>query len=137
MNPLCSTYSNQGRCDSCYNGYILQNYVCNLHPIDLSKDGLCAAFNGTTCIQCATRSYFANGICTKANDNCNTFNNVTGACLSCYNGFNLNNGDCVTATLQQPVANNYTNIYCKGVDSVGRCTKCFFGFTLINGDCVQ
>lgn len=141
VNPLCSTFDNAGKCESCYIGYILQNGQCNLNAIDFNRDSLCAEFNGSTCVRCATRAYFNNGICSEVNVNCNTFDASTGVCLTCYNGYQLNNGQCIVSQVVLPTppssVNLYANIYCKRVDSVGRCTQCFFGFRLENGDCVQ
>lgn len=87
VNPLCHTFDNEGRCESCYIGYILQNGQCNLHAIDYNRDPLCAEFNGATCVRCATRTFLSNGICSEVNVNCNTFDALTGACLTCYSGY--------------------------------------------------
>lgn len=47
------------------------------------------------CITCKDRYFISSGACLKASDQCRTFNVNTGACETCYDGFSVQNNDCV------------------------------------------
>ncbi len=52
----------------------------------------CKKLNVNICTDCY-QGYFIdpiNGICKRVNPLCKTSNMLTGACLSCYNGYSLN-----------------------------------------------
>lgn len=136
VSPQCRTFdSNNGACQSCYNGYLLQAGQCVLDtsaPTDL----LCAKWQGAVCQQCSATAYFQNGVCTQSNPQCKTFNSNSGACTSCYNGYVLQAGNCNAQTLKQPSGPSATfDIYCKKY-TAGACSACFYGFALQNGKCV-
>ena len=40
-----------------------------------------------------------NGVCVPVNDQCSTFDENTGDCLSCYLGYNLEGGKCIIQDL--------------------------------------
>lgn len=40
-----------------------------------------------------------NGVCHAVSDNCQTWDNLDGKCLTCYKGYNLNTGACVLADI--------------------------------------
>ena len=139
VNTLCRTWSNTtGACQSCYNGYILQNGLCVIDNTYINNNPLCRSFNGSVCVACATRSYLVNGICIAVNDQCNTWNSYNGQCTSCYNGYALNNGQCVyiAPPVQPPGPSANFDIYCSRNGYNGECTQCFYGFKLVSGRCV-
>lgn len=74
------------------------------------------------------------GVCTKFNDLCKTSNKITGACLDCYQGYSLMNGDCVIA---QSSPSGNSDIYCIKTNG-NQCVSCSSGFFLNqNGKCQQ
>jgi hypothetical protein len=132
-NVLCMTFNTiNGYCLSCYNGYSLSSGNCyrssnnNSQPSDL----LCAIWNGNVCQQCAKTAYFYNGVCTQSNPLCKTFNTNNGWCLSCYSGYNLQNGQCIIAT------NAPTDLLCAQWNN-GICTQCATTAYFRNGVCTQ
>lgn len=139
VNPQCKTFNSfNGACTSCYAGYVLSSGACNAAASQLT-DLLCAVWRGPLCVQCAQSAYFRNGVCTQSNPQCRTFDSSNGNCLSCYNGYVLQNGNCNVQ--QQPQGagprppNAYFDIYCKKLTGQ-TCTQCFYGFVLQNGKCV-
>ena len=74
----------------------------HLIPLIVSSNGaysdpLCKTFNNGVCTECSLRSYYhpINKVCTQVDPNCNTYNNITGACTGCYSGYKPQNGGCV------------------------------------------
>jgi hypothetical protein len=57
---------------------------------------------------------------------CKSTNNVTGACLSCYQGYSLVNGNCVISVA---ASSNNTDLYCIKVEG-STCTQCANGYFL-------
>ena len=55
------------------------------------------------------------GSCSPVSDYCNTYDNITGLCTSCYPGFLVNNGYCyktiVSTVTQQQQTNNQGYLY--------------------------
>lgn len=100
VDDLCRTWAEAtGACETCYKGYIVQGGRCVRDPADLQPptDPLCAAWKDGKCQSCATRAYFNNGVCYQVSDNCHTWDNYDGKCLTCYKGYNLANNACVLA----------------------------------------
>lgn len=58
------------------------------------QDPYCASFSPSgSCLRCSNRYYFSNsGACVPISGNCNTYDDRTGACTSCYPTFVLQNG---------------------------------------------
>lgn len=103
VNSLCSSSNSAGACTACYNGYILSSGVCSLAPIQKVSDVGCAQWdwNNQVCISCSQGWVFStNKICTPVNSQCASSNSA-GVCTSCYQGYNLNNGVCALAPIQQ------------------------------------
>ena len=137
INTLCATWENtMGMCTSCYSGYLLQGGACILNNQAVNSNPLCQIFNGSVCLKCATRAYFANnGVCVGVSDTCNGYNIENGQCSSCYNGWVLRNGRCDLFQVSVPSLN--PDIYCAKSGDSGGCVACFYGFVLRNGRCVQ
>lgn len=71
----------------------------------------------------------SNGQCEKVSEDCRTYNDFDGQCLSCYSGFALNQGKCVKDNVKGG---------CSSFDSDGKCSKCATGFYLnSNSECAQ
>ena len=164
VSDQCNTFDSNGACLSCYVGYNLNNGKCTLAPVQQVSDAGCASWNWNKqiCLECSNNWVFnANKVCVPVSDQCNTFDS-TGACLSCYIGYNLNNGKCVLAPVQQvsdvgcatwnwnkqtclQCSNNWVfnsnNVcvpvsdQCNTFDKTGACLSCYKGYSLNNGKC--
>lgn len=164
VSSQCNTFDSTGACVSCYTGYNLVNGACVLAPVQQVSDVGCASWNWNKqiCLQCSNNWVFnANKVCVPVSDQCNTFDS-TGACLSCYTGYNLNNGNCVLAPTQSvsdvgcatwnwnkqlclQCSNNWVfnankvcvpvSDQCNTFDSTGACLSCYVGYNLNNGKC--
>ncbi len=142
----CKT-SNQLKCTSCYDGYEVKNDRCvanslqNSQPADLG----CAKWDwpNKKCLQCSTRYYLSRqGNCRQVSDQCNTYNSVTGACLTCYSGYRLNGTACVLSNANNNTNNNTSpssDVNCRNFDrQSNRCIQCSYRFYVgSNGICVQ
>ncbi len=90
----------------------------------------CKSFNAdsTACLECSKRYYLdSKGICQPVSDSCNTYDKISGACTSCYDGFILLEIVCVKDKKSaDPNCANFTN---------NACHKCSRGFYLKNSVC--
>lgn len=82
VSDNCREWSLNGECTSCYYGFGVVNGSCLLgeqpNTHDVKSNPLCAKWT-LGCVACAERSFFnANGICQAVNDNCNTWDKLTG-----------------------------------------------------------
>lgn len=126
LNPLCKTSNlTNGNCLSCYPGYALTNGLCGVS----FKDPNCQSYDSSNnCQQCATK-YFLNttvGSCQPVSPLCQTSNSLSGACLSCYQGYILQSGQCVIGT------NSTTDVNCKTFNN-GVCSQCYQGYFIGSG----
>ena len=82
-------------CKTCGSGYSIQNDGTCV----LGIDPLCVTVNQDgTCDVCSNRSVRGKfGRCIAVDGQCNTWDNVTALCTSCYGGYKLINGCCVVA----------------------------------------
>lgn len=104
----------------------------NLLQFIVGKDPLCKIFKRNTCLECSFRSYFdSNRRCRQVNPQCNTFDVNNGACLTCYSGYSISNGNCVlTETLLPP--------NCLEISNAGQCIRCSIGYTInAEGKCIE
>ncbi len=92
-DPLCRTYnSSNGNCTSCNSSYDLINGKCCLSSYYLDAFGNCQP---PAPIFCPNRYYLdSNNKCQPVNPSCDTYNNKTGACITCKPGFVLIEGGC-------------------------------------------
>ena len=129
---------------------------------------MCQSFDASgDCKACVYRSVpNGKGKCLEVNPQCNTFNNKTGACKSCYGGYALKNGNCVVSKQPAEVSGSsdgncrksdkgkcvecsfryflnskgaceQISDLCNGFDSKGQCTNCYKGYVLLkDGRCV-
>lgn len=164
----CREWQADGNCTSCYYGYNAVDGVCTLAEdssvSDTKSNPYCASWKKSVCDSCAERSYFnSNGICTLVNDHCKTWDRLTGDCLTCFDGYDLNNGSCVfspsnNASPSDPGCKSWVNgackecsknwvfnakdvcipvsDLCKSSDNTGNCVTCYKGYDLVNGSCL-
>ena len=127
---------------------------------------LCKTWNGTTCVQCADRSYFnAEGICNSVSAQCNTFDKASGNCLTCFKGYDLKNGKCLSSDSNNAKSANSgcgtwdwdkqvcqkcsshwffnenkvcvpVSDQCKSSIENGACDSCYVGYDLVQGKCI-
>jgi hypothetical protein len=104
-----------------YAQIITVNYGCRSY----SKDG-------TTCVLCSDRFYMdSTGLCQPVSSSCQTYNQTSGACLSCYGGYFLAEVICVFGSSPSSV---HIDPFClKTVNQT--CTQCSKGFYLLNNTC--
>lgn len=104
VSSQCNTFDLSGKCLSCFVGYNLVGGQCVLAPVQGPSDPGCGLWdwNGQKCLQCSNNWVFnTNGVCTPVSNQCKTFD-LSGRCVSCYNGYNLVGGQCVLAPVQSP-----------------------------------
>ena len=128
-NPLCATIDINGNCLSCYSGYVLYLSSCVMSGV-ANVPPNCANFTNGVCVQCAQGSFWRNGNCVSVSPLCRTYDNSTGYCTSCYNGYVLNQITCSIAPPSSGAANckNFTN---------GICVQCSQGYLMLGGVCQQ
>lgn len=130
VSDLCKTYNrNNGSCITCYKGYDLANGLCvlstkNSQPSDLG----CSTWDwdNQVCLACSKFWVMVDGVCRSVSPFCNTYDQSTGACTTCFTGYALNNGDCTPA----PVS------FCKVQDPNG-CVNCYPGYALYGKKCLS
>jgi hypothetical protein len=85
-------------------------------------DPNCYQFNGSQCVICSSRFYFGtNGICVLVNPQCQNYDNYTGACTSCYQGYIVSNGNCIIGQIGDANCQNYNSI-------TQTCSQCYNGY---------
>lgn len=104
VDPTCKTWDTmRGHCTSCYSGYTCgeNEFSCRpaATPAVNSSDPnsfkkYCIKYRNGVCAGCSYRFYLSFGFCLPVSDLCNTFNPTFGYCLSCYDGYTLDNGIC-------------------------------------------
>ena len=165
VSDQCKTFDLAGRCISCYDGYNLIAGRCEQAPIEKVSDLGCGLWDwkNKKCLQCSSNWVFNNkGVCVPVSDQCKTFD-LSGSCVSCYDGYNLIGGKCVEAPIQKVTDLgcglwDWKNLKClkcsdnwvfnnKGVctpvsdqcntyDLAGNCMTCYKGYNLVGGKCV-
>jgi hypothetical protein len=164
VSDQCKAFDRSGNCVSCYDGYNLESGKCVLAPIQKPSDLGCATWDWKKqqCLKCSNNWVFNNlGVCVPVSDQCNTFD-LSGLCVSCYDGYNLVAGKCVLAPIQNPTdagcatwdwkkqqclkcSNNWVfnnngvcipvSDQCKTFDLSGLCLSCYQGYNLVGGKC--
>ena len=100
VSDQCKTFNlSNGDCLSCYDGWNLDDGECVLPggPV-VPEDPVegCIEYDANGCKTCEYRRVrISASECRKVSDQCNTWNSSNGACLSCYNGYILSNGQCL------------------------------------------
>ena len=92
VSDLCYTWAANGDCESCYKGYVVIDGECVRDPNEFvpSVDSLCAEWKDRVCLKCAVRAYFDdNSKCVPVSDHCQTWDEFDGSCLTCYEGYVL------------------------------------------------
>lgn len=168
VGDFCKTTNDNGACLSCYSGYDLTNGACVLSPSNNARpsDVGCAVWDwsNNVCTKCSTNWFFnSNKVCIPVSDQCLSAN-ASGECASCYKGYDLINGTCVSSISNKAVpkdagcgkwdwdnqaclacSKNWVfnkngacipvSDKCKTSDDNGLCLSCYQGYDLTNGTC--
>ena len=168
VSDFCKNADQNGACTACYNGYDLKNGACIVSESNTARpsDLGCTTWNwaSNVCTACSKNWVFnSNKVCVQVNSLCQSYDN-TGACTSCYQGYDLSNGECVLSLSNnaKPVDSGCSNWdwnsqvclacsknwvfnnngvcvpvsdQCSTSDSNGLCTSCYQGYDLKNGIC--
>jgi hypothetical protein len=106
VSDQCSTYDVNGKCLTCFKGYDLKDGACvfsssnTAAPLDLG----CAKWDwdNQVCLECSKGFVFKGlglagsalqKLCVAVKDLCKTYAD-TGACTSCFKGYDLTDGVC-------------------------------------------
>ena len=100
VSDQCASHSENGDCTSCYKGYDLIEGKCVFSEFNNAKpsDAGCGLWNWDeqVCLQCSKGFVFnAKQICVASSDLCRSIVPETGACDSCYEGYDLKEGACL------------------------------------------
>jgi hypothetical protein len=60
-------------------------------------NAFCANFSGAYCSACFNGYYLGSGICKLANNLCETLDQFSGDCLTCYSGYKIYGITCIIA----------------------------------------
>ena len=116
VNPLCNTYDmSNGQCITCVQGYAIQNNTClsftDINPQCLSFD------NSGVCLNCSSGYYIGiSSICSPVNPLCNAYDMSNGQCITCVQGYAIQNNTCLSFTDINP--------QCLQFDNNGVCLNC-------------
>lgn len=127
----CNTYNKfTGICDTCYPGYEPNSGKCLIAQIDnkANHDPNCLQTQGDICQKCSNRYYYNGDKCVPVNPLCRDYNNITGACTTCYPSYQVSDSKCILAPSGDP--------NCK-VNQNGVCLECYQSFYPSNGKCVR
>lgn len=127
----CQTYNMMtGKCITCIANYELysqgnQTEYCVQMPNATDPNCLVTDLN-SFCIRCKVGYYINNGVCYIANTMCKTFDLIGGQCLTCYDGYTLEQSNCVSLTNQAT---------CLTYNFQNTCISCVNGYYVVNGVC--
>lgn len=99
VSDQCKTHDDKGNCLTCYQGYDLNQGQCLFSSSNSAKpsDLGCATWdwNNQLCLKCSNGWTFNDKkICVAVSDQCKTHDDK-GNCLTCYQGYDLLNGQCL------------------------------------------
>ena len=117
--------SSNGQCLSCMAGFNLFSGWC-LTKMSKGDPNCKIASINNYCIQCQQEYYSFEGLCLPNDALCLTAQYRGGHCLSCYSGYILYNGQCITISQQTA---------CLRFDFQALCAECKNRFSLFSGVC--
>lgn len=141
LSSSCKRHNSNGQCLQCYFGYqaVAAGNQSEVVECVLSsqqgRNSYCIAQDAAgKCLECVYRMFVnASGMCAGIDENCNEYNQSTGACLSCYPGYSnaANSSRCAILVDADP--------NCQARANSSLCLKCYAGFyfSLENIKCLQ
>lgn len=86
MPEHCAVAEKNGNCVSCVSGYEYKDGTCQkvYTPIPF-----CALQRNEMCMNCVKRYYLSSNQCLKVSDLCETYDQLTGECWTCIEGYTL------------------------------------------------
>lgn len=132
LSSSCQRYNTNGMCVQCYFGYqpiSIGNQTdvvdCVLSSQQTTNSYCINQDSSGKCIECVSRMFVnVSGLCAGIDENCNEYNQSTGACISCYPGYsNTPNNRSSRCTI---LIDSDPNCQIKGNSSI--CIKCYAGF---------
>ena len=148
---------------------MISNGGCEIDPTNINgpSDEGCARWDwdNQLCLECSIRWRFdITGKCQRQDNNCKSFGGITGGCVECFKGYELQNNVCVVSQMSGPIDSGCArwnwdsqvclecsvrfifdsqgkcvpvDNFCQEYDSVGSCTSCYKGYEVMNGKCVE
>jgi hypothetical protein len=92
ISSTCAT-GTPGTCTTCASNYAILSGFC---VVANTLGPFCNQFSGSSCTNCTDQYYVFMGGCTPSDPSCLTYNMTTGYCTSCYSGYSVQNGACVS-----------------------------------------
>ncbi|KAL4444404.1 hypothetical protein ABPG74_016697 [Tetrahymena malaccensis] len=139
QDPNCKSCDQQGNCQQCMNGYIINNNVCSQCTIQYAATcssstqvgscikGFTKSDDGKSCVPvdtlCQFGQYANNMICTRCPANC-TQCNSNGQCYICEANYYID-----TSNLCQPCPSFCNSCQLDSLNNL-QCTSCFQGYFL-------
>jgi hypothetical protein len=80
------------------------------------------------------RYFNYNGKCVRVSDLCRYWDESTGACTECYDGYSVSAGLCIPKQAQAPAVPKIVN--CAEFSANGDCVKCSRRFYYSNNECL-
>jgi hypothetical protein len=97
--------------------------------VSSNSDPYCINRQGAACLKCAAGYFLSQTrICEQVNPLCRTSNQITGDCVSCYEGYQMSGRTCVL-----PVIVNIP--FCNIISAAGACVDCIEGYFVRDGQC--
>lgn len=85
---------------------MVSNNICILGS---TSDPNCRTFQGLTCTSCYTGTFLSSdGRCRQVSPLCKTYDS-NGACTTCYNGYEVNQGNCIVAVIKDKNCRQFDN----------------------------
>ena len=138
VDANCKEYNKEnGTCLRCYEGYEPNNLQC---VISKPEDPNCKTKGSSGCLECYGGYYYssAKDKCTLTNQLCRESNTENGNCVSCWEGYELQMGQCIVATnnatititteTNDTITIKASDVKCAKLDpSSQRCLECILG----------
>lgn len=130
VSNSCDNYDSNGNCLTCNIGFFLQNHNCINYGTVKGTDQNCKLFQQESyCLECYAGFVNIKGSCESVDPLCRTYDNTTGYCTSCYEGYAINGRTC------QLIGGQTLNP-CLEQNTKGLCLQCVLSYSLSNGSCV-
>ena len=147
VSNQCNTWNqSSGACTSCYPGWTLSNGECVVGggseqptepPTEVPTEPPTEQPTQPGNSECDFRQVKIDGVCVNVSNQCNTWDQVSGACTSCYPGWSLSNGECVVGGGSEQPTEPPTEVPTEPPTEQPNQPSCYFRQVRINGNCVN